>query len=96
MNQHLHRFNKPVILIWFNTCYLTGFIDKMRKYIQITNNTNIINYIINEYTVFKEQMIMAKSSAKIIFLECPWYSIIAWNCVKGHPDPSIFQESQYN
>ena len=94
MNRHLYRFNKPVIILWFNTCYLTRVTDKIRKYIQITANANIINYIINEYTAFKQQMILAKSTAKIIFLECPWYSITEWNRVKGHPNTAIFQESQ--
>ena len=94
IDRHLNRYNKPIVLLWFNTCYLTNFITGQRKYIDLSDNNNIVNTVIDKYTSFKQRKIYAKSSSIIIFLECPFYSIIEWNRVKGHPNPAAFEESQ--
>ena len=96
VDRHISRYNRPVVILFFNTCSLTGFSDETRTYIDLTENSaEIVNVIIEQYKQFKQQRLYQKPSAKIIFIECPFYSIIEWNLKKEHPNPDSFKDSQH-
>ena len=95
VDRHISKYNKPIVICLFNTCYLTSVSDRIRKYIEITQNSDdIVNFIIEQYTQFKQERLYRRPSAKIIFIECPYYSIIEWNRIKKHPNPKAFTEQQ--
>ena len=67
--------NKPIILFWFGTCQLTA---KKGKYIYIRQPPyQNIERCLTEAREAKEKR--ANKEAKIIFLDCPYYSTIKYN-----------------
>ena len=95
IDRHISQFNEPIVVLLFNTCYLTNFVAGNRKYIDLVNNVDeIANIIVETYRRFKQARLYRKPSSKIIFLECPYYSIVQWNKRKGHPQPDIFENNQ--
>ena len=69
--------NKPIILFWFGTCELTA---KKGKYIYIRQPPyQNIERCLTEAREAKEKLLRANKEAKIIFLDCPYYSTIKYN-----------------
>ena len=94
IDRHISRHNKPIVFLFFNTCYLTEF-DKNRVYIDLVkNHGEIVNIIAEEYRQFKQERLYIKPNAKILFLECPYISILEWNRNRKHPEPELFTDNQ--
>ena len=63
----------PIVLAWFGTCEITR---KEGKYIKIRKPyAQNIGICINESQYFQDQILKANPKAKVILLECPYYSI---------------------
>ena len=93
--RHVQRHTNPVVLLWYNTCHLTKFTNKDRKFLELTDNyEDIVNITINKYIAFKQRLIYRKSTTTVIFIECPFFSITEWNSRRGHTDPQSFVSSQ--
>ena len=70
MYRHIARFNKPILILIFNTCYLTTVTNKETKYIDLVSNSDdIVNIVIEKYRVFKQRRLYIKPAARIIFIE---------------------------
>ena len=95
MSSRRRLSTNPVILLWYNTCHLTKFTNKDRKFLELTDNyEDIVNITINKYIAFKQRLIYRKSTTTVIFIECPFFSITEWNSRRGHTDPQSFVSSQ--
>lgn len=82
----------PVVILWFGSCEMTR---KQGKYISLVNNPeHKLDQIKNDYIAYKQQIMNANKNSTIIFLECPYQSIVIWNFVKGHPYPGAFKDEQ--
>jgi hypothetical protein len=65
--------DNPLILVWLGTCEITRKDD---KYISLREYPyQSIEFALTEYRVLKDQIIQANISAKVLFLDCPYYSI---------------------
>ena len=69
--------------------------QKNGRYISLVNNPEQkLVQIQNDYIAYKQQIKNANKNSTIIFLECPFLSMVIWNFVKGHLSPGAFQEEQ--
>ena len=78
--------NHPLVFIWFGTCELT---NKKGKFIETAFEENIfekVDQLIVKYRYLKSDISRCNRHAKIIFLKCPYYSIVEWNRHKGCND----------
>ena len=88
----IYRAHNPIVILWFGTCELTV---KQGKYIFLADNLDQkLEEIKRDYIAYKEQILTVNNSSKIIYLECPYQSLIMWNFGKGHPCPGIFKEDK--
>jgi len=75
--------DNPLILVWLGTCEITRKDDKLISLREYPYQN--IEFVLNEYRVLKDQIIQANSSAKVLFLDCPYYSITRANKIRsGH------------
>jgi hypothetical protein len=64
---------KPVILIWLGTCEVTF---KEGKYIRVRNFPyQNVEYTLTEYRELRHKIIHVNRQSKIVFIECPYYSM---------------------
>ena len=64
-----------------------GGVRSLGKYISLREYPyQSIEFALTEYRVLKDQIIQANSSAKVLFLDCPYYSITRANKIRrsGH------------
>lgn len=95
VDRHITRFNKPIVIRFFNTCHLTKPTYIRSKYVDLVDNANeIVNITINKYIEYKQTRLYRRPSVKIILLECRFYSILKWNQHRGHSNTDMFNESQ--
>ena len=86
------RLRNPVVILWFGSCEMT---QKNGKYISLIDNPeDKLVQIRNDYIAYKQQIKNANKNSTIIYLECPFQSIVIWNFVKGHPSPGSFKDEQ--
>ena len=72
---------RPIVFVWFGTCELT---DKVGKFISLKNNpTETVDQLIVKYRYFKSSIQRCNNSATVLFINCPYYSIVEWNRRKG-------------
>ena len=95
----------PILLvIWTATCDLTQFTQqntpkfnhydsrhRRKKYIDLSSIS--ISDIIGQYQRILRFASYYGSDVKVVFLECPQYSIEIWNENQGHPDPESFHSN---
>lgn len=83
---------RPVVILWFGSCELT---IKRGKFVYLADNIETkLQTVKANYLNYKEQILIANSNSKVIFLECPFQSLIIWNFLKNHKHPGIFKEDQ--
>ena len=88
----VRQTTKPIVVLFFGTCELT---NKRGPYILVPENLESkLNEIKENYIACKLAIIESNPSAKVIFLDCPYQSIIIWNFLKGHPCPGSFESDQ--
>ena len=81
---------KTIVFIWFGTCELT---DKVGKFINLKENqTDIVEQIIVKYRYLKSTIQRCNNSATVLFINCPYYSIIEWNRRKACENINYYQE----
>ena len=82
----------PIVVLFFGTCEIAV---KLGKYIYIHDDIEArLEEIKNNYINYKQQILQINPDSKVIFLDCPYQSIIIWNFLKGHPCPGSFQNDQ--
>ena len=64
------------------------------KQILADNIDEKLEEIKHQYLRYKQQIINTYQSSKVIFLECPYQSLIIWNFTKNDPSPGVFQKDQ--
>lgn len=88
----IRRTNNPLVILFFGTCELTV---KHGKYILLPQDPQErVQQIIEQYIEYKQRIIECNPDAKVFFLECPYFSLIIWNFLKGHPHPGMFDQDQ--
>lgn len=87
----VEEYRELVIAIWVSTCDFTKFTSQSRRYIDLSNVS--VEDILTQYQKILSASETYGSSVKIVFLECPQYSISIWNKNKGHPNPDSFNEN---
>lgn len=88
----ISRVPNPVVILWFGSCELT---IKRGKFVYLADNLDeVLNEIKRNYITYKDKLLITNPTSKVIFLECPYQSLIMWNFAKGHPSPGIFSENQ--
>ena len=84
--------SKPIVVLFFGTCELT---NKVGRYIHLPDNIeNRIEEVIKSYAIYKERILQYNRDAVVIFLDCPYFSIVIWNFLRKHPYPGIFESDQ--
>jgi hypothetical protein len=73
------RVNSPLILIWFGTCDFTQLGRDMDKLLRDITVDSAVTSLLE----MKSKLIQYNSTAEVIFLQCPVYSIYHWNLYKG-------------
>ena len=73
--------SSPIVIVWLGTCELT---EKDNRKIKIRNYSGLsdhgkITKILENYCTLKASITEQLPKAKVIFLECPYYSISRWN-----------------
>lgn len=89
--QARNRKNKyPVFILWFGTCSLT---EKRNNLFVLKNNINeVVANTISDYRQLKEELLDLNPRAKIVFLDCPYYSLATFNKNKK----KIFKDNFFN
>lgn len=78
----------PLVLIWFGTCELT---TKNGKFIELEGDVyENADRLIVKYRYLISDIQRCNRQSEIIFLKCPYYSIIEWNRHKGCSDLSKY------
>ena len=67
----------PIILVWLGTCEITRKVDKYIKLHKYPYQN--IEFILTEYRKLRYQIRRRNPSAKVYFIECPYYSITKAN-----------------
>jgi hypothetical protein len=66
--------HNPLVVFWFGTCELS---TKSGKFSDIIRNPyQTVEQLLTEYRQIKRDILLANSSAKVVFLECPYFSIL--------------------
>ena len=77
----VHQTRFPIVLIWLGTCEIT---EKSGKYINLRDYPyQTIEDTLTEYRELKHSILQANRQTIVIFLECPYYSVIKANKIKG-------------
>lgn len=92
----IDRYGPILLAVWTGTCDLTQFIPqkhfisrpKRRRYIDLSNVT--VSDIVSQYQRILSLASRYGSAVKVVFLECPQYSIKIWNKGQGHLDSESF------
>jgi hypothetical protein len=73
------NYSDPIVnvVVWFGTCEIT---DKEGKYITIKSYSyQNIEFTLTKYREFRDKLLRENHNTKIVFLECPYYSISRYN-----------------
>ena len=82
----------PIVVLFFGTCELTS---KIGRYICVPEDLESrITQVKENYLDYKTQILQANQIAKVIFLDCPYQSIVIWNFLHNHPSPGCFETDQ--
>ena len=78
----VRKRNNPIVIIWLGACEIT---KKTGKYVKVRQYTHIkilnLHYQNTEIEL-KSRIKEENNTAKVIFLECPYYSITRYNKAK--------------
>jgi len=88
----------PIVLVWLGTCELSS---KKEKYTYLNSYPyQNIEFLLTEYRDFKSEIKSVNPSALVLFIECPYYSLVNANKLrkditksKGKNYPSLVVNS---
>ena len=80
----------PIVSILFGTCDLTTKKGKFIEFGTDVNNFEKVDRLIVKYRYLKSDILRNNSHATVVFLKCPYYSIVEWNRQKGSHDISPY------
>ena len=76
----------PIVLIWSGTCE----ISKKYKYIKLRSYSyQHIELVLTEYRELKNDILKVNKYAKVLYIECPYYSITKANRLKSGANNSV-------
>ena len=76
----------PIVLVWLGTCA----ISKKDKYIKLRSYPyQNIELVLTEYRELKNEILKVNKYAKVLFIECPYYSIATDNRLKRGANNSV-------
>lgn len=85
---YVHQYQKILLAVWTFSC---DFTYKSGRCIYSSDLT--VEHIINNCTRILSICRPYGEKVKVVFLECPYYSISIWNYIKGHKDRGQSKES---
>ena len=86
------RNRYPVFMLWFGTCSLT---EKKNNLFVLKDNINqVVQNTISDYRQLKEELLDLNPRAKVVFLDCPYYSLATFNRNKKKVFKEIFFDEQ--
>lgn len=96
------KYGNILLVIWTGTCDLTHFIHRLKpeanqqyrirkRYIDLSS-ISVVD-ILAQYQQIISAVKVYASRVKLVFLECPQYSISIWNENQGHPDFESFKSN---
>lgn len=96
------KYGNILLVIWTGTCDLTHFIHRLKpeanqqyrrrkRYIDLSS-ISVVD-ILAQYQQIISAVKVYGSRVKLVFLECPQYSISIWNENQGHPDFESFKSN---
>lgn len=85
---YVHRFHKILLAVWTFTC---DFTYKSGRCIYLSDLT--VDQIIGQCQRILSICRPYGDRVKVVFLECPYYSVSIWNFVKGSIERDQFKES---
>ena len=91
LDYFVHKYGQILIAVWTGTCDLTQFSCRSKRYIDLNQIT--VEDIVSQYQKIITASVKYGSKIKLVFLECPQYSISIWNETKGHPNSENFKSS---
>lgn len=91
--ENIKIVHNPLVVIWFGTCELSTKSGKFSD--SIRNPYQTIEQLLTEYMQIKRDILLANSSAKVVFLECLYFSILLWNkSQRIHCTPKIVKSKK--
>ena len=83
----IKQTHKPIVLLWFGTCELT---KKVGNLVKIRNSPyQNTEFTLTNYREKKSKRKQVNRTAKIIFIECPYYSVDRWNSTQRRQKPKL-------
>lgn len=91
LDYFIHKYGQILLAVWAGTCDMTQFSCRSRRYIDLYQIT--VEDIISQYQKIIAATAKYGSRIKLVFLECPQYSITIWNETKGHQHFESFRHN---
>ena len=102
VEQFVRAYGNILIAVWTGTCDLTNFIEsyesseprpakRRRRCIDLSEVT--VDDIIKQYNRILTVTAVYRTKVKVVFLECPQYSVEIWNQHQYCRNPEIFKDS---
>ncbi|CAC5389593.1 unnamed protein product [Mytilus coruscus] len=88
LRQKITGLDNPLILIWLGTCEFT---KKTGRYISLHTEISVSD-VLDKLGNLKANILDVNSSAEILILKCPAYSIEHYNKYHRHPDSESFHD----
>lgn len=88
IDYYVHRFKKVVLAVWTFTC---DFTYKSGQCIYLSDLT--VDQVVGQCQRILSICRPYGERVKVVFLECPYYSVSIWNYVKGNIEREQFKES---
>jgi len=88
LRQKITGLDNPLILIWLGTCEMT---KKTGRHISLYTEISVSD-VLQKFRNLKTKILDVNSSAEILILKCPAYSIEHYNKYHRHPHSESFHE----
>ena len=102
LEYYVSKYGNILLVIWTGTCDLTQFIHRSKPevnqpYRRRKRYIDFSSIYVCDILAQSQQIISAVKvfgpKVKVVFLECPQYSISIWNETQGHPDFESFKSN---
>ena len=77
------------VLLWFGTCELT---TKTGRTVSLCETSEVVSRIIESYRSIRSEILSVSPSTKVLFIECPYYSIDKWNNLHANTKIGEFKQ----
>ena len=81
LRRKIEGLSNPIVLLWLGTCDFTEKGRRGKLFIRGLDAGDVFKALEN----MKSEILRFNSSVRVVFLQCPFYSVKTWNDFKGHP-----------